>query len=271
MFKFFFPLMLVFGICQASEKTIVVTGASGELGGAIAKVLAWDSDLILTGRNLNQLELLQKQLQEQHPHRYTIMRLDYTNQGSIQDFEKKIQSFAGSIAGMVLITPRPQFGQDLLQGESEWADLFQSTFTGPLMALKGVLPALSSRSKIVVIGGISSVQVMPEYGPACIIRRMWTTCVKALSRQLGAKGIHINVLSPGVVLTEFHQERIAKKAQEKNIGVEEEMALETAQIPFHRFADPNEIGRAVQFLLSNHSDYISGVNLIDDGGVTVSY
>ena len=100
---------------------------------------------------------------------------------------------------------------------------------------------------------------------------MWTTYSKALSHQLGARGISINVLSPGVVLTHFHREKIQKKADENCISFEEQMEKEVSHIPLHRHAQPEEVANSVQFLLSPESDFINGVNIVLDGGATVSY
>jgi NAD(P)-dependent dehydrogenase (short-subunit alcohol dehydrogenase family) len=126
-------------------------------------------------------------------------------------------------------------------------------------------------SKIVVIAGTTSVQVLPEYGPTCIVRRMWTTYSKALSSHLANKGIYINVLSPGVVLTDFHKKKIKKKAIDNNISYEEQMKKETENLPLSRYIKPIEVAQSIRFLLSSESDAIIGVNLILDGGTTVSY
>ena len=159
----------------------------------------------------------------------------------------------------------------MIQDEKVWLEVFQNTFTGPMEALQLVLPYLSNPGKIVVIAGTTSVQLQPEYGPSCVIRRMWTTYTKALSHQLGSQGISINALSPGVVLTDFHEERIQKKACENGLSYEAQMEKEVANIPLHRHAKPQEVAQTIKFLLSEQSDFINGVNLILDGGFTVSY
>jgi 3-oxoacyl-[acyl-carrier protein] reductase len=100
---------------------------------------------------------------------------------------------------------------------------------------------------------------------------MWTTYTKALSHQLGPQGISVNALSPGVVLTNFHQERIQKKAQENGVCYATQMEQEVSNIPLQRHAKPEEVAKTVQFLLSEKSDFITGTNLILDGGFTVSY
>ncbi len=197
--KYLFTFLIIFfhGSCfansslfQEERKTFIITGASGELGGATARLLAHDYNLILTGRDLARLKNLQEELKTANSGHYDICMLDFISKPSRDNFESYLNQANTSIAGLVLIAPRPQFyGKELMQDENIWLEVFQSTFTGPIEALKVVLPHLSNPSKIVVIAGTTSVQVQPEYGPSCVIRRMWTTYIKALSHQLGPKGL----------------------------------------------------------------------------------
>jgi short-subunit dehydrogenase len=269
----FFTLFL-YATCFANSieknpQTLVITCASGELGHATAQLLAQDYNLILTGRDSSKLQMLQAHLKNQYPWTYEICSLDYLNQHSIGEFSQKLIADKRTIAGLVLMTPRPFLGKNLLPEEAEWIHLFQNTFTGPLEVLKAALPHISG--KIVIIAGTTSVQLQPDYGSACLIRRMWTTYAKALSHQLGPQGISVNVLSPGVILTNFHEIRIAKKAADNQLTYEEQMRQDTASIPLQRHAEPVEIAKAIKFLLSPDSNFINGVNLIMDGGLTVSY
>lgn len=278
-FYILFIIRLFYGHCFADSpsannerKIFIITGASGHLGGATAKLLAHDYDLILTGRDLAKLKNLQEELKTTHPGRYDICFLDFVSNASRDSIKNYLNQTHSTISGLVLITPRPQFyGKALMQDEKVWLEVFQSTFTGPMEALKVVLPYLCNPSKIVVIAGTTSVQLQPEYGPSCIIRRMWTTFTKALSHQLGPQGVSINAISPGVVLTHFHEERIQKKADENGLSYENQMEQEAANIPLHRHAKPEEVAQTIKFLLSEQSDFISGINLILDGGFTVSY
>lgn len=257
---------------KKDPKTFIVTCATGELGSAAARLLACDNNLILTGRNVSKLQKLQEELKANHPWHYEISTLDYSSNDSIAHFKDNLDKSNSSISGIVLISPRPRFyGKELLQEEHVWMEVFQTTFTGPLEVLKGVLPHLSNGSKIVAIAGTSSVQFLPDSGPTCVIRRMWTAYTKALSHQFGPQGISINAISPGVVLTNFHQERIQKQANAKGLSYEEQMAQEVANIPLRRLADPQEIAQTIRFLLSEESNFIDGTNLIIDGGFTGSY
>jgi len=71
--KYFFLLFVIcFANCEAVQKrnTFIITGASGELGGATARQLAHDYDLILTGRDLKKLKDLQEELNITHSGQY---------------------------------------------------------------------------------------------------------------------------------------------------------------------------------------------------------
>ncbi|HSX04263.1 MAG TPA: SDR family oxidoreductase [Rhabdochlamydiaceae bacterium] len=268
----FFILWFFHVACFANRKTIIVTGASGELGGAAARLLASDYDLILTGRNFNKLKQLQEELKSANSGHYEVCTLDFVDNASKENFNDYLKQTDALIAGVVLITPRPHFeGKTVIPDEKIWLEVFQSTFTGPMEVLKVMLPYLSNPSKIVVIAGTTSIQLQPEWGPFCVIRRMWTTYTKALSHQLGPQGISVNALSPGVVLTHFHEERIQKKANENGLSFDDQMEAEVAKIPLRRHAKPKEVAQTIKFLLSEQSDFINGINLVLDGGFTLSY
>lgn len=270
---------MVSSVCFAQHeksddrRTLIVTGASGELGGAAAKLLASDYNLILTGRDVEKLKNLQNELKKNYLEGdFSICTLDFSSLSSKENFKNYLNEKGQAISGLVLITPRPLFhGKAIIQEESVWLEVIQNVFTGPLEALNATLPYLSSPSKIVVIAGTTSVQLQPDYGAACVIRRMWTSYVKALSHQLGPQGISINALSPGVVLTNFHQERIQKKSEETGLSYEDQMQKEVANIPLRRLAKPQEVAKTIKFLVSDQSDFVHGVNLVLDGGYTTSF
>ncbi|OJU81753.1 MAG: hypothetical protein BGO10_07660 [Chlamydia sp. 32-24] len=255
---------------NSSKPAILVFCATGSLGSAIASNLAKDHNLILLGRNQDKLNQISETLQQEFTHKFITQVVDFTDADSLVSFEKELKKENIILSGIVVLTPRPHFGTNLLQEQHNWLDLLQTTFTGPLEALRIGLSHLKE-GKVVIIAGTTSMQLMPEYGPACIIRRMWTTYSKALAHALAPKGIQVNSLSPGVVLTDFHAKKIEAKALQNNLTFEEQMQKDCAAIPMKRWAKPEEVAQATRFFLSKESDYITGVNLLQDGGTTVSY
>ncbi len=82
---------------------------------------------------------------------------------------------------------------------------------------------------------------------------------RALSAELGRDGILINSLSPGFVLTDLTRESLS----------EEEIVLLADQVPLKRLATPAEIAEVACFLVSDSNRYITGQNIVADGGFTI--
>ncbi|SYX09185.1 3-oxoacyl-[acyl-carrier-protein] reductase FabG,3-ketoacyl-(acyl-carrier-protein) reductase,Uncharacterized conserved protein,3-hydroxybutyrate dehydrogenase,short chain dehydrogenase [Chlamydia poikilotherma] len=245
---------------------IVITGASGQLGSAITHYLH-DRDyyLLLVGRQKSKLSALH----EQNPNSSTLA-IDYSLPGYLTDYKKTLKDLNRPVHGLIISTPRPLWG-GILQSPESWEAILRTTFIAQTALIQATLPYMAPQSSIVIIGGTTSVQLIPSYGLSCVIRRMWTTYTKALAHELGPKGIRANVVSPGVVRTPFHQERIREKARVNHFSYVEEYNKETESIPLRRFCETEELATTIEFLLSSSSSFISGTNLILDGGCTTSF
>ena len=88
---------------------------------------------------------------------------------------------------------------------------------------------------------------------------------KCLALELGPLGIRANAVAPGPSLTEGAIEYIKAGAPE-GIDVEEQWRQAALRVPMRRWAEPDEIGRAVLFLASDLSAYLNGAQIVVDGG-----
>jgi 3-oxoacyl-[acyl-carrier protein] reductase len=93
---------------------------------------------------------------------------------------------------------------------------------------------------------------------------------KTLAGELAPFGITVNNVLPGATRTERLQSLIGNRAAREGREASEVEAQMRAAIPAGRFAEPEEIGRAVAFLASPDAAYITGINLPVDGGRTGS-
>lgn len=88
---------------------------------------------------------------------------------------------------------------------------------------------------------------------------------KCMALELGPHGIRANAVAPGPSLTEGAIEYIKAGAPE-GIDVERQWAEASGRVPMRRWAEPDEIGRAVVFLASDLSAYLNGAQIVVDGG-----
>jgi 3-oxoacyl-[acyl-carrier protein] reductase len=87
-----------------------------------------------------------------------------------------------------------------------------------------------------------------------------------LARDVVRHNVTINNLLPGSIATDRAMEFVRAHAREKNISLEAAQAEEEAAIPAKRFGTPAEFGEACAFLCSAGAGYITGQNLVIDGG-----
>ena len=127
----------------------IVTGASGGLGGATAKLLAKEGhNLLLLGRTKAKLKDLQQELSEQFHHLdIQYQSVDYTNSDDLGAVHSQIAVQKQNFNGILIVTPRPKLDDHLLPSSVAWRQMFEEGFIGPLELLKTILPRLSEMQK----------------------------------------------------------------------------------------------------------------------------
>ena len=94
-----------------------------------------------------------------------------------------------------------------------------------------------------------------------------TAFLAGVARQVAPHGITINHLLPGSFATERLEHNMQSVAKNQSITVDQAKTNRLATVPARRFGDPDEFGAACAFLCSKHAGYITGQNLLMDGGV----
>ena len=262
----------------AANRTILVTGATGSIGQAVCRRLAKAGcSLVLVARDADKLRTLSTQLSNRYMHAYSWFSVDMTDDASVAKFAEDLATAAIVLDGAVLMPPQPAPTAEALPSNETWRALFQNSFIGPLSLLKAVIaamqpdPAAGRRAKIVIVSGISSVQVLGHYAMSNVIRCAWLAEAKTLAFALGERGIHVNTLSLGGTLSPWYVAGIERRAAAAGMSYEERLAEETANIPLRKYGRPEEVAAAVEGLLSSFSDHMTGLNILHDGGFTRAY
>jgi 3-oxoacyl-[acyl-carrier protein] reductase len=239
---------------EEKMKYVLITGASGGIGQAIACNLAAKGYHLYLHYNKdkqsvkNLMEILQS-----YGGDYIPIQADLSVPGGY----KKISSEIFSLDAIIHCGGNSHYGLlvDLKQEEAE--ALMNVHVLSPLMLTKELLPKLLGKGSgnIIVITSIWG-----QTGAACEVaystaKGAQIAFVKALSKELALNGIRVNAIAPGAIETPMMEG-----------FTEEEVNQLTFEIPMGRLGQPEEIARSVAYLLSDKSSYMTGQVLAINGG-----
>lgn len=239
------------------DKTILITGASSGIGRATAVVCAsLGARIVLTGRNITALEATKKQLRVLVDGEHVIIPGDLTDENVIASIVEQSTSLDGLVnnAGLSLMKPIQFVNIEDLES------MFKIDTFVPMMLLKFMVKKkkLKNPSSVVFTSSISG---FSNFAPGISVygacKNALNAFVKYAALEFAGMGIRVNAINPGRTLTPL----IEHKEQS-----ETDIAKDLAMYPMKRYAKPEEVAYSIAFLLSDASSYITGINLVVDGG-----
>lgn len=152
-------------------------------------------------------------------------------------------------------------------GGKGWEHVMGVNLRGPAVLTRLLIPALKAAgpgSAITLASSASTFDTGTWRDPAYLSSKMGLIgLARAMAKGLAADGIRVNVVTPGTIDTPLFRKGIAS-AQ----GASAERTAST--VPLGRLGEPMDVGRAIRFLLSDEASYVTGTNLVVDGGRTSS-
>lgn len=227
----------------------LVTGGTRGIGMATAKaLLEAGHEVVVTGRSPD------KRLLEG----CSYLQCDFSDLGAIESFAALVAEMdLGVLINNVGINKiGPLSGYD----PSDFARIQQVNVTAPFMLCRAVVPGMRRQrfGRIVNITSIWSVVSKAGRSAYSASKFGLLGLSRALALEVAADNILVNCVAPGVVDTELTRSVLGEK------GIAEMLE----QIPIRRLARPEEIARYVRFLASEENTYMTGQNIIVDGGFT---
>jgi 3-oxoacyl-[acyl-carrier protein] reductase len=254
---------------MTKSKHVIVTGATGGIGRDLVSSLALEgNNLIITARNGDNLKLLKKEIGRISSGvdiRFACMDFSDPETHSILGEDEDI-----TISGLVIMPPQIPATDGCFPDNSVWEDIFKTSFIGPINFIKQCVPFMD-KTRIVIVSGISSAQVLSNYATSNVLRTAWLGQAKTMAAVLGPKGIHVNTLSLGGVMTDKYKGRVESRAASNGVSFDEQMLDETSNVPLRKYASTQEVSAAIGQLLGPMSDHFTGHNFICDGGFTRAY
>jgi len=244
-------------ILDFTNQTALVTGGTKGIGLQIARdFYNSGANIFLTGTNSDSFEKVKSDFSDSKGF-VKFLEVDFTNLVSTDDFFSKIEKIDRidilvNNAGI----NRINFIDETLM--EDWEALMSVNLKAPFMLIRSVSKKMKFHKygRIVNIGSIFGVISKPKRSIYSTTKHGLHGLTIASSLDLAPFGILVNTLSPGFVLTELT----------KSILSEKEIEELSKQVPVNRFANPEEISIGVLYLASNKNTFLTGQNIIVDGG-----
>ena len=242
------------------DKTYLVTGGTTGIGAATVATLAEaGATVIATGRNPKTLERARQSL----PSGVELIASDAGNVKDIVELAAYIKDKHEHLDGVVLNAGVAPFMPLEAWDEAHFDALFAVNVKGPFFLLQQLLPLLREDASVVF-----NTSAVHEFGfagaaPYGATKGALRSLIRSLAVELAPRGIRINGVAPGPIETPIYG-KVGMQKDELD-GFQSHMA---SRVPLGRFGSASDVASAFAFLLSSGASFITGEELLVDGGIS---
>ena len=255
------------GLNRLSGKTAVVTGAGEGIGRATAELFADEgAAVVIAERNPTTGREAERAIVDRGG-RARFIETDVSDESSVKAMVIKAVKTFDHIH--ILVNNAAVF---ILKGieatPEEWRTILDVNVMGPALVAKHLVPEMKKAGggAIVNLGSISSFIAQPKFVTYNATKAAVANMTRCMALDLAVDNIRVNAVCPGAVWTRI-VEQITRDAGMSRAQADRDPAWGGAHI-LNRLADPIEIARAILFLASDDASFITGENLMVDGGYT---
>jgi NAD(P)-dependent dehydrogenase (short-subunit alcohol dehydrogenase family) len=241
-------------MARLQGKRALITGGTSGIGLETARrFLEEGARVAITGVNKAGLDSARKQLGD-----VIVIEADAGEATDQSKVAVEIQRAFGQLdvlfinAGIVELKPIGQW--DVAAFDRS----FNTNVKGPYFLLQELLPMFANPASIVINGSVNPHIGMPTSSVYAATKAAMISFTKTLSGELISRGIRVNAVSAGPIMTPVHAGRS-----------DQERAALIKQIPAGRFGQPSEIANAVVFLASDEAAFTVGTEVLIDGGMSL--
>jgi NAD(P)-dependent dehydrogenase (short-subunit alcohol dehydrogenase family) len=247
---------------EFAGKIVFVTGATSGIGEATAVRFAQaGAGIAAVGRNETALAKLTKQLEN-----LGVKSLDLkADLSRDEEAERAVSQTVEHFGGIdVLVNAAGHIVSGTIEDtpQESWDAMININLRAVFILMQRALPTLiQRRGNIVNVSSVTGLRAFPGVLAYCVSKAGVDQLTRCTALELAAKGVRVNAVNPGVVITEIH----------KRGGMTEEQYaafLEHSKSthPLGRVGEPREIAELILFLASNRASWITGATYSIDGG-----
>ena len=247
---------------EFNGKVAFVTGATSGIGHACALAFAKaGAKVVCVGRKTEALKDVEKKIQDLGAEALTV-EADLSQVEQAEGAVKRAVEVFGGID--VLVNAAGHISNGTIENTSlkAWDDMMNVNVRAPFELMQKAVPSLiERRGNIVNVSSVTGLRAFPGVLAYCVSKAALDQLTRCASLELAAKGVRVNAVNPGVVVTQIH----------KRGGMNDEAYaafLEHSKTthPLGRTGRPEEIADLVLFLASDKAGWITGATYSIDGG-----
>jgi len=239
---------------KLQNKVAVITGGTSGIGLATARLFVEEGAYVfIMGRRQKELDEAVNSIGRD----VVGVRGDVTNLGDLDRLYETVKSKKGRID---IVFANAGVGEGAVLEkvtESQFDRQFDTNVKGVLFTVQKALPLLNDDGSIIVTGAVTGSKGTPTSGVYGATKAAVRCFVRVWTNELKDRRIRSNVVSPGPIKTPLY-ERVPADTKE----------MQVASIPLGRMGEPEEVAKAVLFLASDDSSFVTGIELFVDGGRT---
>ncbi len=246
-------------------EVIAITGGGAGIGLAVAAAaLREGAKVVLIDLDAKLAEASAKALSPNNGSAWGF-GADVTKAADVEAAMAAASAAAGPVTGLVNNAGIAGFGSVHEADPAAWDRIMSVNVTGTFLASKAVLPAMIARGKgaIVNFGSVAGVVGIPTMAAYCAAKGAIVNLTRQMAADYAAKGVRVNAVSPGTVASTGMGQQLLGSDTSPEV-----QARRLAKYPMGRFGEPEDIAKAVIFLLSDEASFVTGANVAVDGGMT---
>ena len=238
-------------------KMALITGATGGIGGAIAKSLhAQGAVVAISGRNEDKLNSLAKELGK----RVHVLPADLSSDEDVKDLVKCANDAMGQIDILVNNAGLTRDGLSMRMSDDDWQNVLNVNLTAPFKLAQAVQRGMMKRRFGRIINISSVVGVTGNAGQCNYVASKagmigWS---KSMASEIASRGITVNCVAPGFIATPM-----------TDALNDDQKAAINANIPANKMGDSDDIAGAVTYLASDEAGYVTGQTIHINGGMAM--
>lgn len=241
------------------DKIAIVTGGTKGIGRAISILFAEEGARVVANFSKD-VEAAENLIGEAQSKRLTLglFKADVTQFDQVKEMVEDVFAEYGRIDILVNNVGLIRDNFLMLMSDEDWDSLMKANLKSLFYCCRAVIRKMipEKKGKIVNLSSISGIIGASGQTNYAATKGGMISFTKSLARELGPFNIHVNAVAPGLIESEV----ISKMPRQKVEAI-------VKSTSFGRIGKPEEVARAVLFLASDHSNYITGQTLIVDGGI----